>query len=170
MAFTKKDFEHFYTTHFDKVYRFIFFRVGCNQDLAEDLVSEIFMKALKNFDSYDAAVSQSAWIMTIAKNHLLNYWRDRKNTVPLPTSETAETGEGSDAFWLKSSLLQLQQTVEQREIAELLLGLDEASREIVTFHYLLGYSYSEIAQKLGMSEGAVKVAAHRAIKKMRTLL
>ncbi len=170
MTFTKKDFEHFYTTHFDKVYRFIFFRVGCNQEVAEDLVSEIFMKALKNFDSYDEHVSQSAWIRTIAKNHLLNYWRDRKNTAPLPTSETAELGEGSDTFWLKNSLRQFKNQAEQREIAELLLKLDDESREIVTFHYLLGYSYSEIAESKGMTEGAIKVAAHRAIKKMKGLL
>jgi RNA polymerase sigma-70 factor (ECF subfamily) len=166
----KKDFERFYNGHFDKVYRFIFFRVGGNRDVAEDLVSEIFMKALKSFERYDEQISQSAWITTIAKNHLLNYWRDRKNTVPLPESEDSEDGFSNEAFWLKVATMSQQKQGTKWEIAEVLAKIDPESREIVTFHYLLGYSYAEIAKQKGMTEGAVKVAAHRAIKKMRDLV
>ncbi len=170
MAFTKNDFEKFYNDHFDKVYRFIFFRIGSNKDVAEDLVSEIFMKALKAFETYDPKVSQSAWIMTIAKHHLLNYWRDRKNAVPLPGSEMSQENGVLDSFWLKSALLQFGVQKEKWHVTELLLKLETNEREIVTFHYLLGYSYLEIAELRGQSEGAVKVAAHRAIKKMRDWL
>ena len=47
MAMVKKtDFENFYRRNFDKIYRFVFFRVGNNKELAEDLVSEIFKKFL----------------------------------------------------------------------------------------------------------------------------
>jgi len=159
---TKKDFEQFYREHVDKVYRFVFFRTQCNTELAQDLVSEIFIKALHNFSRYDEKLSKSAWIMTIAKNHVINYWRDKKNIGALPEDD-AELSEG---FWLKSAVNLFQKEQDKQELKELLEALDSDSREIVTFHYILGYSYAEIGKMRGMSETAVKVAAHRAIKKL----
>ncbi len=48
--------------------------------------------------------------------------------------------------------------------------IEPAEAELVTFHYILGYSYAEIGELKGQTEGAVKVAAHRALKKLRSLL
>jgi len=158
----KKDFEKFYNSHIDKVYRFVFFRVNCNKTVAEDLVSEIFMKALENFAVYDITVSRSAWIMTIAKNHLANHWRDQKKTEVLPDDEMT----GYDALWLDLSAKMTDKSEKTRELYELLAQLEQTSRQIVTFHYIFGYSYAEIAEILKMTETAVKVAAHRAIKKL----
>ena len=76
----KTDFKRFYKKHVDRVYRFVFFRVSTNREVAEDLTSEIFMKALKAFATYDPKKSESAWINTIARNHLKNYYRDQKRT------------------------------------------------------------------------------------------
>ncbi len=159
---TKNEFEQFYRDHIDKVYRFIFFRVGGNKDLAEDLVSEIFIKALNHFGEYDDTVSVSAWIMTIARNHLANHWRDQKQTSGLPEDEE----ESSDKFWLNIAVNKFKSEEIRRQLRELLDNLHEDDREIVTFHYLLGYNYAEIAAMKQMSETAVKVAAHRAIKKL----
>lgn len=158
----KHDFEKFYQTHLDKVYRFVFFRVSANKELAEDLVSEIFMKALEHFETYDPKISQSAWIMTICKNHMANYYRDKKPVGSLPE----ETDENVDSFWLNLASRAFKKESIKKEIYELLAKLDENTREIVTFHYIFGYSYLEIAEMKGMTETAVKVAAHRAIKKL----
>ena len=50
---SKRKFEKFYNQHMDKVYRYVFFRVSRDRELAQDLVSEIFIKALNNFSKYD---------------------------------------------------------------------------------------------------------------------
>ncbi len=159
---TKKEFEKFYNTHIDKVYRFVYFRIGADMALAQDLVSEIFIKALEHFIDYDEQKSRSAWIFTIAKNQMANYWRDNKPASALPEDEN----DSNDDFWLKSAINLAKKDMVKRQICELLEMLDENSREIVTFHYLLGYSYAEIAAMKNMSEAAVKVAAHRALKKL----
>ena len=161
---TKKEFEKFYNTHINKVYRFVFFRVSANKDLAQDLVSEVFMKALEHFGSYNEELSKSAWIMTITKNHLANHWRDQKPTKHLPEDEE----ESNDSFWLKSAIKSFKNEENKRELGNLLESLSPEDQEIVTFHYLLGYSYAEIAEMKQMTETAVKVAAHRAIKKLST--
>ncbi len=158
----KKEFEKFYNSHVDKVYRFVFFRVNCDKELAQDLVSEVFLKAMEHFASYDENLSKSAWIMTIAKNHLANYWRDKKPADSIPEDEDGL----AEGFWLKSAINSFKKEKDKRELSSFLEALDEESREIVTFHYILGYSYAEIASMRGMTETAVKVASHRAIKKL----
>lgn len=166
----KQEFEKFYKDNIDKIYRFAYFRVGKDQTLAEDLVSEIFVKALKSFDSYDREISVSAWLYTIAKNHIANYWRDHKNEVILPeVFDEAVDGEGVglENVWFEAAVVK--STVEDDRVStyDLLSRLDREDREIVTFHYIYGYSYKEIAEMLGKSETAIKVTAHRAIKKLR---
>ena len=160
----KKDFEKFYLANVDKIYRFVFFRVNKDKESAQDLVSEIFMKALENFESYDPQKSSSAWVFTIAKNHLANYWRDHKSALAIP--EGGED-EWEDIFWKKLAFRSYQTIELKREIYELLDKLEGEEKELVTLHYLFGYSYTELGKIKGMSEGAVKVAAHRAIKKLR---
>ncbi|MDO8626764.1 MAG: RNA polymerase sigma factor [Candidatus Magasanikbacteria bacterium] len=170
---SKQEFEDFYNQHFDKIYRYVYFRVGANRALAEDLVSEVFLKALEHFDSYDPARGQSAWIFTIASNHLKNYWRDHKPTEPLPGEalNAGEEGHAPDKDWLKPALAALEQQLTRAEVTSLVAQLESLSeREIVTFHYILGYNYKEIADQKGMSESAVKVAAHRALKKLRQFI
>ena len=159
----KKDFESFYHQHIDKVYRFVFFRVGANKELAEDLVSEIFLKALEHFAGYDEKISRSAWIMTIAKNHLANHWRDAKPVGRLPEDEDLS----DDAFWLNSAKIAYEKGVIKAEVFHLLEHLNASDCEIVTFHYIFGYSYLEIAEMKGVTENAIKMASHRALKKMR---
>lgn len=168
----KANFERFYNTNIDKIYRFVFFRVGQNKELAEDLVSEIFIKALKNFASYDENISHSAWIFTIAKNHLANHWRDnaKKGEVLIAETVTVDEENGEivgEEQWLSVAIFKQKETQAKSEIYDMLAKLNPSDQELVTLHYLSGYSYSEIAGLKGKSETAVKVAVHRAIKSMR---
>lgn len=164
----KKEFEKFYKKNIDRVYRYVFFRVGANKELAEDLVSEIFIKVLKNFNSYDENISQSAWVFTIAKNHLANYWRDKKPEVFFMENYN-EDDAVNDVFLAKITDHNQERQFIKQEINEFLNLLEPEERENVTLHYLVGYNYSEIAEMKNSTESAIKVATHRAIKKIRQL-
>lgn len=164
----KKKFENFYNQNVDKVYRYVFFRTGKDVALAEDLVSEIFMKVLEHFNEFDETKSKTAWVITIAHNHLANYWRDRKVTLSIDAHLTDDAEEkAQDTLWFGASKSVWEKSLGVAEAKEFLANLSESERHIVTFHYILGYSYAEIADTLNQSESAVKVTAHRAIKKMR---
>lgn len=168
MEKTKKVlFEKMYSTQIDKVYRFVFFRVGNNREIAEDLTSEIFLRALEYFDSYDSTKSQSAWLMTIAKNCLVDHYKKQKHNVSLEaTIEDDEDFNKVDHLLFSTAKENFTKAGLMFEITENLAVLSENDREIVTFHYIYGYSYLEIAQMREMSETAVKVAAYRALKKI----
>lgn len=168
----KKEFEKFYNDNIDKLYRFVFFRVGKDQNLAEDLVSEIFMKVVENFDNYDVEKSRTAWLYTIAKNHLANYWRDKKDIQTLPESSVGDDQEdnGLEDIWFKAGVDKFKNQEENGSVYDILSILSVEDRKIVTFHYLYGYSYLEIAQMMGKTETAIKTSAHRALKKLKELL
>lgn len=155
----KRAFEQFYQANIDRIYRYVFFRVGRNVTVAEDLVSEIFMKALKNFHKFDPKISQSAWIYRIAHNHLANYFRDQKKTVDIDDVSYTLVGEDGRQ--------QLQVHEEEIRLYEALDQLEPDDRQLVTMKYLEGYSYKEMVKILERSTDALKVATHRAMKKLK---
>jgi RNA polymerase sigma-70 factor (ECF subfamily) len=85
----KKDFLAFYRAHVERIYKFVYFRVGSNKETAEDLVQDIFLKAYEAHDRYDPEKSLSAWIFTIARNTVINHYAKRKADVTLEEIESA---------------------------------------------------------------------------------
>lgn len=158
----KAEFRKFYHCHFDRVYRFVYFRVSSNREVAEDLTSEIFMKALRSFEKYDPKISARAWIFTISRNHLANYYRDRKSTEDIDNLAFSLEGEDGNETALVSD--------ERRMLYQALAKIDQTARKILEMKYIQGYRYKEIAKEIGKSTGAVRVEAHRSVEKLRGLL
>ncbi len=157
----KSDFKAFYETYLDRVYRFVFFRVGQNRPVAEDLTSEIFMNALKHYETYDPTKSTSAWIMTIARNRLANHYRDTKPTTDIDDVAFMLPGE--------DGRVSLEQKETELKLKGLLDRLTPDDRKLVEMKYLLGYGYKDMAELLGRSAGALKVETHRVMNKLREL-
>lgn len=158
----KAKFRAFYTKHFDRVYRFVFFRVANNADVAEDLTSEIFMKALRSFEKYDEAKSESAWIMTIARNHLINHYRDKKEQVDLDDVKFSLQGIDGER--------QVELEEDVRSLYEVMNTLTPQERRIIELKHLQGYKNKEIAEVLGKTEGACRIELHRAMKRLTSLM
>ena len=79
----KSEFQNFYEEYLNRIYRYIFYRVGGQKEIAEDLTAEVFMSALEHVEDLDAARYPGAWLFTAARNRLKNYYRDRRPTVDL---------------------------------------------------------------------------------------
>ncbi|MFH1631475.1 MAG: RNA polymerase sigma factor [bacterium] len=161
MQLTKSNFNKFYNKHFSRVYRFVFYRVNMNREVAEDLTSEIFIKALRSFAVYDPAQSQNAWIMTIARNHVINHWRDRKDVIDI--DQIAFKIEGTDG---RDDLIKAD---DKYRLNIALCELDDKEKHIIELKYLLGYRYKEIGELLGKTAGAARIDAHRAMKNLKTI-
>jgi RNA polymerase sigma-70 factor, ECF subfamily len=156
-----RKFEKFYKKNIDRIYRYVFFRIGQNHDVCEDLVSEIFLKAVKNFEKYDPKISESAWIYTIAHNHLANHYRDKKDSVDIEDVAYSLIGEdGNKSIQNKSHQLALLSALDQ---------LSKEKRRFVTMKYIEGYTFKEISEISHKSLSAVKMSTRRAIKELREL-
>ena len=159
----KADFRRFYETHLPKIYRFVFFRVGANRALAEDLTSEIFIKALEHFDTYDERRSKSSWIFTIARNHLSNHYRSAGRVV---TDEDFESLPGA-ADDLEERFAAGE---EEAQIIRGIAMLRPKDAELIRMKYLNELSYEEMASVLGRDKGALKVATFRAMQQLREVM
>ncbi len=157
----KREFSKFYKANITRIYRFVFFRVQ-NQAVAEDLTSEIFMKALKAFDRYDVEKSKSAWLYAIARNHLYNYYRDKKDEIDIDLVAFDLVGEDGEETMSKQS--------DENLLRRALNKLSTHEQRLVTMKHLEGYSYKEMSEILAKSQGSLKVATHRALNKLKALI
>lgn len=160
---TTDRFPQFYHEHFEKIFRYVFFRVGGNRALAEDLTSEIFLKAYQAFDRYDDARSVSSWIFTIARNHLANHYRSAGREV---------TDEDFESLPVYTNDL-AERFAEREEEMVLLKSIDKLRPKdalLVRLKYLEGQSYEDMARILGRERGALKVATFRAMRELRRIM
>lgn len=159
----RKHFPEFYRTNVKRVYRFLYYRVGGNKEVAEDLTQDVFLKALNAFDRYDPAVSESSWIYTIARNHLINHVQKQHPGVEL---EAIENTDWDKVDWGE----RLSASHDEKRLLEAISKLPEEDGEIVRLKYLEGWPYEDIAEKLGKTSGALRVQAHRALKELKAIL
>lgn len=142
-----------YNQYHDKVQWFIQEKVG-DKFLAEDLCSEVFIKVLNKYDSFDDTKSSvSTWIFTIARNTLIDYYRGRKVFEEVP-EELANESDIDEEICNNETL---------DELASALEKLDERERDIVIFRYYSGLTLKDIAEKMDISYAYVKILHNKAI-------
>jgi len=124
--------------------------------VAEDAVQETLIAIHTRRATYDPALPFTAWVYGIARYKLLDEYRraKRRETVPLDEVGTLFAVDESEAASAK------------RDVEKLLSKLPKTKRNLVRDVKLDGRSISEVAAKTGMSEAAVKVTLHRAIKSL----
>jgi RNA polymerase sigma-70 factor (ECF subfamily) len=159
----RKHFPDFYRENVKRVYRFLFYRVGGNKEMAEDLTQDVFVKALNAFESYDPNVSQSSWIYTIARNHLINQLQKTRPGVDL---EEIENTVWDTVDWGERMAL----IHDQERLLGAIAELSKEDAELVRLKYLEGWPYEEIAEKLEKTTGSLRVQAYRALKQLKKIL
>jgi len=125
-----------------------------NPAAAEDAVQETLIAIHTRRATYDSALPFTAWVYGIARYKLLDEYRrvKRRETVPL---------DEADALFAAD---ELEASTAKRDVEKLLSKVPKAKRKLIRDVKLDGRSISEVAAETGMSESAVKVTMHRAIK------
>jgi len=159
----KPSFEAFYRANLKRIYAFVFFRVGGDKPFAEDLVQDIFMKAFEAFDRYDPAISQSAWIYTIARNHLINELAKRKPGVPIEEVEDS-------IFFSVDARERLATKDDERRLLEGIASLDKDDAQLLRMKYLEGWRYEDLSDMFEKTPGTLRVQANRALNKLKKKL
>ena len=134
-------------------------RLGRSAD-AEDLVQETLIAIHARRATYDTAQPFTAWLHAIARYKLIDHYRRAKvrRTLPLEEADAVfaeEEAEASDAA---------------RDVEKLLAALPESRRRLVRHVKIEGLSTAETAARTGMSESAVKVGVHRALKTLSAMI
>lgn len=147
-----------YNEFADDIYRWLFVHVR-DVALAEDLTADTFLKAWKNFDSFDRKHPRG-WLYAIARNTLTDHWRKKK---PLALDETIEVAD-EDA---PSNEEVLDIKIEAKRAAKAIAQLPDDMKSVVTLRFMQGYSAKQTAEALDISEANVRVIQFRALKRLR---
>ena len=155
-------FGQLYDACVDRVYRFIYFRVS-DQSTAEDLTSQVFLKAWQNFDRYRPNGPILAWLYAIARNTVIDHYRTFKQTVPLDDAVpvAAQDDKLDDQVELQFEMSSLQESLK---------NLTEEQQEVLLLKFIAEYETDQIARKMGKSEGAVRALQMRALQALAKVM
>lgn len=131
-----------------------------DRGLAEDVVQESMLRAWKSFDSLADEGKAKAWLLTIVRRELARSFEKKR---PELADVDALVAAESDA-------LAAPEDGRVEEMRSAIFRLAEEYREPLVMQVLLGYSTQEIADFLGMQQGAVLTRLFRARAKLRSQL
>jgi len=155
-------FGQLYERYVDRVYSYIYHRVGNVQD-AEDLTARTFYRALEKLDTYeDRGLPFSAWLFRIAHNLVANWHRDhsRRQVFSLEklwwrSHDGAQPDEAVEA------------EVEREELWEAINRLPEERRNLLLYKLNTTLSNLEIGEMMNKSESAIKSLYFRTLSALR---
>jgi RNA polymerase sigma-70 factor (ECF subfamily) len=133
-------------------------RVGVTPGDAEDLVQEVLLAIHLKRGTWDRSRPIMPWISAILRNKLIDSLRRRGHGIGAPIEEIS-TLEAADTTG----------PLETLDVERMLGKLKEQQRDIVRSISIDGMSISETAGRLHMTEGAVRVALHRALKALAAI-
>lgn len=152
-------FQTLYEDNFVSVYRFVFKNLR-NREEAEDLTSQIFLKALRYFDPKQSAQSARSWLFKIAHTTIADYWRTHYRASISSLDVRLEVGWEEP---IEEVILGTNELAAERAY-NLLEALPERYREVLRYRFLFNFSIRETAATMGVSEANVKVLQFRALK------
>ena len=164
--------ERFYDTNVDGLYAFVFYRVGRDAVLAEDVVQETFAKALARTTDYDPTRgSPASWLAVLSRNVIRDHLREHRRA-----DQLLETWERIDATLAQTFAAMAErplpgEVLERAETRDLVhmavANLPEPYRCALTRKYLDGESLESLAGELGISVDAAKSLLARARRAFR---
>lgn len=151
--------EQLYRDYYPKVLSYIRSRV--QNDSAEDIASDVFLKIYEKLDSFDESKSSlSTWIFTITRNTLTDHYRTRRVFSEIP--ETVETTDSVEDDICNAEMLSV--------LTKALSDMDERQRDIIILRYYDGKTLREIADEMGISYAYVKVLQNKAFAFLKNYL
>lgn len=151
-----------YDYYSEKIFRFIFFRVG-HKEVAEDILADTFVKAWQKITQVNSPGAVPSWLYQIAKNNIIDFYRVRKTTISLES--VANVLEDA-----ATPIDELSLGFDQKKILKLLDQLPLEQQQVVQYKFFEDLTNQEIALIMNKTEGAIRVLQHRAIIKLKELL
>jgi RNA polymerase sigma-70 factor (ECF subfamily) len=157
-------FQTFYQEHLGPIYRYVYHQVS-NREEAEDLTSEIFLKAVSRIDRERSPRSMQYWLYLIARTTIADYWRAHYRRPTRSLDALLEAGwEGP----VDEELTAINSESAER-VQHLLQALPEQYRKVLTCRFLLNLSIKVTAVRMGVSVANVKILQFRALKRAADL-
>jgi RNA polymerase sigma-70 factor (ECF subfamily) len=153
-----------YDRHVDAIYRYVYYRVRDDAE-AEDLTSDVFMRALRAMPRYEPRQAFLAWLYRIARNAVID--RARRGNRQVSFEDALEHPMADQVLDPDEQILA---TSDNATLRGALAQLTPLQQEVIVLRFLEGYSTHEIARIVGKREGTVRGIQFRAIGALRQLI
>lgn len=163
MQVSKTEFQEFYSTHINDVYRYAYFKTS-NQETAEDVTSEAFLRMLSS-DKWAEIQNKKAWVLGIARNIVYETYREKAKPVDSDQGELDSTPEqdySPETEAVEDGLIELVKS----KVSE----LDELTREIIVLRVWEELKFAEIAEVVELKKSATKLRYYRGIEQLKQSL
>jgi RNA polymerase sigma-70 factor (family 1) len=152
-----------YRSIFDQYYEsirsFAYYKTG-DVDLADDIVQEVFLKLWSNRHGVKDDTVKSL-LYTIASNTIKNHFKHQKVVYNFQKQDQAnETSDEADS--------DLRQEELNRKLQDALAEIPEKSREVFLMNRIEGLTYTDIADRLGLSVKAIEKRMSEALSILRS--
>ena len=158
----KDAFGELYERYLDKIYSYVYYRMGNHHD-AEDLTARVFFRAMAHIQSYtERGVPFQAWLYRIAHNLVANWHRDRGRRKVIPLDEFISASLKSD-----SPDSQAEDKEERDALRAAIRRLPEERQQLLLLKFVDHLSNAEIGAIMDRTEGAIKSLYHRTLLSLR---
>lgn len=140
-------------------------RIVRKEDIADEVLQDVFLKIWDKFDSYDNTKGKLfTWILNVARNQAIDKTRSREIS-----KEKKTTGIDNVVNRIDRSEY-LEQGIDDIGVKDILKDLPEEQRFVVEYLYFKGYTQSELADEHNIPLGTIKTRLRLAMKQLRTTL
>lgn len=159
-------FEVIYNTYVNEIFYYLMNRLG-SKELAEDITSETFTKALENIKKFTwQGVPFRAWLYRIAINCANQNYNKAKKVVSVDVEDLSRL-KGDDGMKIGE---EMDKNLEKEKLKTAINKLKSEERTIIELRYFQDLSYEEIAETMNMSVSLIGVRIHRILKKLQAHL
>lgn len=149
-------FDQIYDDHVWDVYGFLAYRLGNRSD-AEDLTQQTFERALRAWSRFDRSkASAKTWLLSIARNLLIDHYRASRASAPLD-----DLGDAEPSYEMSPDL------GVGPQLAAALAELSPRDREVVALRFGGDLTGPEIAEALGLTLANVQQILSRSLRRLR---
>lgn len=152
-----------YDEYYDKIAHYVYVRIG-DKNEAEDIASEVFLKALKSIKSYEEqGAPMQAWLFRIAHNMVVDHLRkvSKYKTVSIDNVEIRDETDPADIAEINITMESVRKAMEQ---------LTPDQREVLQLRFFGGLSSKEVAGVMKKTDGSVREMQSNALERLRQLL
>lgn len=158
-------FSDLYAMYWPKVYGYVLRHVSGNVETAQDLTSDVFLRAMEHLGSYRFQdVPFASWLYRIAHNRIIDHYRRQ------PKQQPVLLGDEEQPAGAKAATLDLSRILNRKVLYDAISRLTAEQRNVVVLRLIQCQSVAETARAMGRTEDAVKQLQRRALAALERIL
>jgi RNA polymerase sigma factor (sigma-70 family) len=157
-------YNYLYDNYAGALYGIIINVIG-TEEMAKDVLQEVFVKIWKNIENYDESKGRLyTWMLNIARNSAIDVLRSAKY------NRDKKTADIDNNVHMDNSSLSVTIKTDHFGIKKIVDGLKDEYRQIIHLAYFKGYTQEEVAEELNIPLGTVKTRSRSALLQLKNLM